>query len=60
MRDSDEIPTSVSSPVVPLYFRADISQVTLENVWRNYDKYRSLVDKPDEAGERKTAEGLSI
>lgn len=34
--------------------------MTLETVRREYDKYRSLADKPDEVGGQGTAEGVDF
>lgn len=56
MRGIDDVLASVTLPAVPVYFYAGILEVTLEKLWRNYDKYRHLADESEAAGGLESAE----
>lgn len=60
VRSNDDAPTSPTLPVVPVYFRPGILQVTLKVLWRDYDKQHSLAEKADEAAGQGNAEELEF
>lgn len=59
-RGSDDVTTSNTLAAVPVYFRAQVSQLTLETVRRDHNMYYRLTDKPDVAGVQEAGEGVAL
>lgn len=58
MRGGDDVPTFLTLPAVPFYFRSGASWRTVEVLYRDYGRYRGLTYYPDEARGQKAAEGF--
>lgn len=60
VRSSDDAPTSFTLPAVPIYFHPGVLRTTFTVVRRDDDRYRDPAENPEEAGERKVAEGVDL
>lgn len=60
VRSSDDVPTSLTLLSVPIYVRSGILQITFEPMRPDYEKYRSLAEKSEQAAEEKAAESVDL
>lgn len=52
--------TSATLPMVPVIFRAGVSPVTLEMFYHNYDEYCDVMETPNEAGGKDSADKVNL